>query len=96
MYVIDKSNDSDGEHGHFLNAVLDQLQEVKYKEGTLKKKAPTVGEEDSKPLAEDNRVVMIKNDNLLKMNVPPFKQDLKLQKLNQLGLNNIFKYDLHK
>ena len=96
MDVIDEGNDSDGEHGPFLYAVLDELQEGEYKEDVLNENDPAVAAEASESLTEENIVVIIENDKLLKLNVSALKEELKLQGLSQLGLKNIFKYDLQK
>ena len=59
MDVMDKVDDIDGKHVPFLDAVLNELQQVKYKEDALNKNSPVVDTEATEPLAEDNIVFII-------------------------------------
>ena len=55
----------------------------------LNKNSPAVAVEDSEPPTEDKRVVIVKNYNLLYINVYVLKEGIKLQGINQLFLKEV-------
>ena len=78
MDVMGKGNESDSEHGPVFYAVLEKFQAGKYREDVFNRKIPAVSVETSEQLAEEILFFIIKNANIINMNVSEFKEELNI------------------